>query len=235
MEDIVKEWNIEIDEAKQSNNLADVNVILRPPNSDGFMEIPPGTRKKIIRSTLQNAYASLKKDFKLKDLKIVLGTRVEPRVINGKMALKSVFSLRDKTYVKALVINSIEGVEAKEVSQLAPTDRYFSVKARFGILIEGQTKGLQEYEERIVLIKAAHENEAEEKANAMLPSSDEPYLNSDKRFVWFKFEEVLKVTGYVEIPRIEPNLDGAEIFWEWKKRKLTPENTWVWEYRKEEE
>ncbi|WP_158861006.1 DUF4288 domain-containing protein [Lunatibacter salilacus] len=233
MEEIIQGFDIELNDAMQSEKLADVNIILFDANRDGFMDISPETRKVIIKTTLQKSYASLKKDFKLKNSKIILGTRVEPRVINDKIILKSVFSLKDKTYVKHLVINSIEGVEAKEVSQAAPTDRYFSVKARFGILIEGQTNGLQTYEESIILIKAANENEAEERANVLLPESEKPYLGSEKRFVWFRFEEVLNVTGYMDIPRIEPDLEGTEVYYEWKKRKLPPENTWVWEYTKE--
>lgn len=234
MEEIVQGWKIELDEAKQSEKLADVNVILKFPNRDGFMEISPETRKKITRATLQKGYASLKKDFKLKNPKIIFGKRGEPHVINGKIVLKSVFSLMDKTYIKDFQINSIEGVLAKEIKQAATqTDRYFSVKAQYGILIEGQTSGLQEYEERIVLIKAAHENEAEERAIELLPTLEEPYLSSEKRFVWYKFEEVLNVTGYLDIPHLEPDLDGKEIYSERKNRKLKPENTWVWEYHEE--
>ena len=184
MEEIVQGWNIEIDEARQSEKLADVNVILFDANRNGFKDISPEKRKIIIKTTLQKGYTSLKKDFKLKNPRITLGTRVETRVINCKIILKSVFSLTDKTYVKDFLINSIEGVVEKEVEQEdAPTDKYFSVKARFGILIEGQTSGLKEYEEKIVLIKAAHENEAEERAVKLLPTLEEPYLNSDKQFV----------------------------------------------------
>ncbi len=230
----IQGWKIEIEEAKQSEKLANVNVILKFPNRDGFMEISPETRKKITRSTLQKGYASLKKDFKLKNPKIIFGKRGEPHVINGKIVLKSIFSLKDKTYVKSFKINSIEGVVENVVKQEATlTDRFFSVKARYGILIESQTNGLQEYEERIVLIKAAHESEAEEKAIKLLPTLEEPYLNSDKRFVWYKFEEVIKVTGYLEIPHIETELDGREIYSERKNRKLKPENIWVWQYSKE--
>src|SRR5690606_37139159 len=96
MEEIVQGWKIAIDEARQSKKLADINVILRHPNKDGFMEISPETRKKITRTTLQKAYASLIKDFKLKNPRIVFGIRGEPHVINGKIVLKSVFSLKDK-------------------------------------------------------------------------------------------------------------------------------------------
>lgn len=236
MEEIVQGWKIEIDEAKQSKKLADINVILRHPNKDGFMEISPETRKQITRTTLQKAYASLKKDFKLKNPKIILGIRGEPHVINAKMVLESVFSLKEKTYVKDFQINSIEGVAAKEIEQAATVgDRYFSVKARFGILVEGQTSGLQTYEERIVLIKATHENEAEERAIKLLPSTEEPYLNSEKRFVWFKFEEVLQVSGYLEIPYTDVDLDGTEIYSEWKNRRLKPENSWILKYREDDE
>ena len=70
----------------------------------------------------------------------------------------------------------------------------------------------------------------EQRAVKLLPTLEEPYLNSDKQFVWFKFEEILNVAGYMVIPRIEPDLDVTEIYWELKKRKLKPENMWVWEY-----
>lgn len=236
----LKGWKISIDEAKQSEKLAEISVMLKRPDIDDLelIKIPPETRKKIWEATLQKAYASLKKDFKLKNPRIISGTRKQPSTVIGRIPLKSVFSLTDKNYFYNIRIRSIEGVAAKKVKQVAPaaaTNSYFSVKARFGILIEGVTSGLQTYEDRVVLIKATHENEAEKKAIELLPTLEKPYLNGDKQFEWYKFEKILNIIEYSDIDTIEPFSDGMEIYYEWKNRRMKPENAWVLKYRKENE
>jgi hypothetical protein len=60
MEEEIQGFNIELNDARQSGKLADVNVILVDANRDDFKEISPKTRKAIIKSTLQEGYASLK-------------------------------------------------------------------------------------------------------------------------------------------------------------------------------
>ncbi|WP_460520076.1 DUF4288 domain-containing protein [Cyclobacterium sediminis] len=239
MKELLKGWKISIDEAKHSEKLAEIEVNLEGPCMDDseLIQIPPETRVKLWEATLQKAYASLKNDFKLINPINVSGTRRQPYTVMGKIVLQSVFYLRDKNYVRNFNIKSIEGVAAKKEKQTAveaATTDYYSVKARFGILIEGQTSGLQGYEDRVVLIKAVNENEAEEKAIKLLPTLEKPYLNGDKRFVWFKFEKVLDVVGYSNIDTIEPFSDGMEIYYEWKNRRIKPENVWILKYRKEE-
>lgn len=106
------------------------------------------------------------------------------------------------------------------------TENLYAIKARFAILVEGQTKGLQQYEDRIVLIKGKNEQEAEGKAIQLLPSKEEPYLNSDKRFVWYKFEEVIDICDCYAFESNDYIVEGMEIYSERYSRKLKPENTW---------
>ena len=177
----------------------------------------------------RKACASLKEDVKLRKINIVNGTIKEPRMVRMHIPLKEIFLLTDKSYIKNITIIDIEGVKRKTVRQKAPI-MVFVVKARFGILIEGQTKGYQQYEDRMVLIKARHEEEAENKAYALLSVSEKPYLNSDKRYVWYKFETILDVCPcYTISPKAKVD-EGLEIYSERRFRKISPQTIWLLEY-----
>lgn len=229
VEEILKGWKISAEKAKTNEQPAIIDILLSCLDTDGFIKISPVKRREIISTWYRQAYASVKKDFKLKKINIVTGTLKEPRMVRIHIPLKEIFLLTAKSYVKNITIIDIEGVIRKTVRETAPT-MLFVVKVRFGILIEGQTKGHQQYEDRMVLIKAKHEEEAENKACALLSMSEKPYLNSDKRYVWYKFETILDVCPcYTISPRAKVD-EGLEIYSERHFRKISPETTWLLEY-----
>lgn len=229
VEEILKDWKISAEKAKASEQSAMVDIWLSSLDTDSFIKISPVKRKEIISKWYRQAYASVKKGLKLKKISIVTGTLKEPRMVRVHIPLKEIFLLIAKSYVKNITIIDIEGVIRKTVRETAPI-MLFVVKARFGILIEGPTKGHQQYEDRMVLIKARHEEEAENKAYALLSVSEKPYLNSDKRYVWYKFETILDVCPcYTISPKAKVD-EGLEIYSERRFRKISPQTTWLLEY-----
>jgi len=229
VEEILKDWKISAEKAKASEQSAMVDIWLSSLDTDGFVKISPAKRNEIMSKWYRKACASLKEDVKLRKINIVNGTIKEPRMVRMHIPLKEIFLLTDKSYIKNITIIDIEGVKRKTVRQKAPI-MVFVVKARFGILIEGQTKGYQQYEDRMVLIKARHEEEAENKAYALLSVSEKPYLNSDKRYVWYKFETILDVCPcYTISPKAKVD-EGLEIYSERRFRKISPQTTWLLEY-----
>lgn len=235
MDKILSEWKIGPEEARQSEKLATVKIVMKYVNTDNFMEIPPDERKSIIRNFLQQQYARLKKDFTLKNIKLEK-KRTEPRFLEAQLKLKELFDLQEKEYVLNIIVKDIEGVaqtEPEEDKEEKP-DSFFTVLARFAILIEGRTSGLQAYEERFVLLKAKNEEEAEKKALDILPKQDEPYLNSDKRYVWFKFEEIINIQELYARDINDFNTDGIELYSERKDRRMKPGDEWILPYHSKE-
>lgn len=121
-------------------------------------------------------------------------------MVRFQIPLREMFLLIDKSYVRNIIIIDIEGVKRRTVKENA-THVLFSVKARFGILIEGQTKGHQITRKG----SARNEDEAEKKAEAILAGTEQPYLSSN-RYVWFRYETILDVSlCYSLSPRAKIN------------------------------
>ncbi|MFD3001942.1 DUF4288 domain-containing protein [Pontibacter toksunensis] len=235
MNEILSEWKISPEEARRSEKLATVAIVMKYPVTDGFMKIPPEERKAIIREFLQQQYASLKKDFTLTNIKLA-NKRTEPRLLEAQMKMKDVYDLKEKEYVHHVRVKEMEGVErltSEEDNEEKP-DLFYAVKARYAILIEGITSGLQTYEERIVLLKAKNEEEAEKKALDILPKQEEPFLNSDKRYVWFKFEEIIDIQEMYARELKDLDKDGIELYSERKDRRMKPGDEWLLPYRSKE-
>lgn len=121
-------------------------------------------------------------------------------------------------YVKVL---KIKGMSRKRETRRTP--RWFAVKARFAVQIEGQTKGMQTYEERIILIWARSFAEAERKAMREFRQYETSYLTTSGHFCCWALETVLD-TYDVGDDAIDPN--GTEVFSELKQRRMKPDYEW---------
>jgi hypothetical protein len=95
--------------------------------------------------------------------------------------------------------------------------KWYAVQAQFAVEIEGQTRGLQTVEERIILVKAASAEEAERKAHEDFAIYSEPYLNDDYQVVRWQFEAILDIYDTNERGTLH---DGMEVFSVFKKRRL---------------
>ncbi len=117
----------------------------------------------------------------------------------------------------------IQGIQGRKPRKLPPTLEFYAVQARFGIQIEGETKGLQTYEDRILIVKALGEEDAVAKLKRELSGYGEPYLNPHGQLVRWQFEKVLEVysTYCTEI-----NPKGEEVWSKLRERRLTPQYTW---------
>ena len=103
-------------------------------------------------------------------------------------------------------IDKIQGV--KPIKQKT-RKRYFGVFARFVLRVEGCKDGLQEYEDRLLIVMATGYKDAERRLKKEFRNYGKPYLNLDGEIVRWKFEEVLDVfdTG---CDVIDPN--GTEVY-----------------------
>ncbi|GAA4024197.1 hypothetical protein GCM10022409_05190 [Hymenobacter glaciei] len=109
----------------------------------------------------------------------------------------------------------------------AATKCFWSIKARFAIQIENVTGGLQTYEDRILLVKAADEEEAHRKLLPSFASYAEPYLSSAGLLVRWQFEEFLDAYE-TDVSSLDAFLrdEGVEVFSELGTRKRKAGYEW---------
>jgi hypothetical protein len=123
--------------------------------------------------------------------------------------------------VEYVEILRIRGMRRKRAARGTPT--WFGVKVRFAIQIEGQTKGTQTYEDRIILVLARSSTEAERKAAWESRRFEAPSLCFDGHFYRWSFETVL---GTYNLHIAEIGRDGMAVFSELKHRRMKPDYEW---------
>jgi len=114
-------------------------------------------------------------------------------------------------------IRSVQG-KAMTRSKRRPERFDFCVHARFAIQVEGLTGGMQTYEDRMVLVKAADVDDAVCRLRPQFVRYAEPYLNRSGEMVRWAFEKILDV---YETPEREIDARGTEVY-----RKMRPEFVW---------
>jgi hypothetical protein len=143
-----------------------------------------------------------------------VGVRVTLPARDVRRVLKQV----SVDYVNVL---KIRGMSRKRETRRTPG--WFAVKARFAVQIEGQTKGMQTYEERIVLVWASSFAEAERKATREFRRYEAPFLTTSGHFRRSALETILD-TYDVGDDAIDP--DGTEVFSELKQRRMKSDYEW---------
>jgi hypothetical protein len=93
------------------------------------------------------------------------------------------------------------------------------------IQIEGQTTGMQLYEERFVLTKADTCTHAEKKVVKEMKDYETPYLNSSGEIVRWKLESIEDIYE-VDLDRKNDFTESVEVFSKFKRRKFDKKNIW---------
>ena len=115
----------------------------------------------------------------------------------------------------------IEGKRRKRQIRSEPT--WFAVKARFAIQDEDLTQGMQDYEDRILLVQARSFQDAERRAMREVCRYGMVLLTATGHFYRWTFEAILNIYETF-IDEIDPN--GMEVCSEMKKRRIKPEYEW---------
>ena len=100
---------------------------------------------------------------------------------------------------------------------------WFSVKARFAIQFEDEDEGMQDYEDRILLVKAGSFKDAERKALREFRQYEIVSLTTTGHFYRWAFETILDIYQ-TYIDKIDPS--GMEVYSEMKKRRMKPQYEW---------
>jgi hypothetical protein len=145
----------------------------------------------------------------------------DPVGVRVTLPAKDICRILGKVPVDSVRVVRIKGRSRRRQTHRAPG--WFAVKARFAVQIEGQTKGMQTCEERIVLVIARSFAEAERKAMREFRQYEVPSLTMMGHFYRSVFETILDTYNVYE-DAIDPN--GTEVFSELKQRRMKPGYEW---------
>ena len=221
------EWNLSEASLARINHLAQVSIHIRYPGYEPFVDLAPQERRRAINAHHRQAYRRLIALLPSIDFQR-LGNHIRPIGIQIQIPLdqlaKLLPALAQDADLNSVSIKTIEGLEPEEPKQKA---FFWSIQARFAIQIENVTGGLQMYEDRLLLVKAFTEKEAQQKLLKGFESYAKPYLNSTGLLVRWKFEAF---TDSYPLDVCSPedflNEQGVEVFSKLGNRRLRTGQEW---------
>jgi len=184
-----------------------------------LFQYPPDVRKRKLRDIENELFNKLMEIWPSKDFEII-GTKSKPSGLSGKIKAEDLKKVLNKKIVEHIWIEEIDGLNKQK---LPKEELWFAVKANFVIQIEGQCRGYQDIEERIVIVRAYDCNDAKKRLLKNFKDYDEPYLNKYGEMVRWHFDEVVDVYEMNE-DTIDPK--GTEVYSQFKRRRLIPEYEW---------
>lgn len=179
----------------------------------------PEIRKKKLNEVEKGLFNKLRDIWPSKDY-TVIGSKKRPGGISGQVRATDIRKFINKNFLQDISIEEIEGMRKRK---LRKEKSWFAVKAHFEIQIEGQTKGFQEVEERIVIVRAVDCKDAQKRLIKNFKEYDEPYLNKYGEMVRWHFEKVIDIYE-MNVDTIDPK--GTEVFYEFIRRRMKPEYEW---------
>ena len=147
-------------------------------------------------------------------------TRRQPRGFSASIEARYVHKLLKMPEIGSIWLDEIPGRKRR---CLKLQEKWFAVQARFSIQVEGQVKGFQSYEDRIVMVRAISFEDAEKRLLPEFREYGSPYLNPYGYMARWHFEKVLDVYE-VGDEQIDPK--GVEVFSVLNRRRMKPEYIW---------
>ena len=147
------------------------------------------------------------------------GDPVAVRLTVPANKVRSIFNLNGADRVNILRIRG--GPRRRRLKRTDP--RWFAVKARFALQFEGQTRGMQDYEDRILLVQARSFKDAERKAMREFRQYGLVSLTTTGHLGRWTFETILDIYE-TDIEALDPK--GTEVYSEMKKRRMKREYEW---------
>jgi hypothetical protein len=218
------DWNLTMESLSSLDNAAVAHISLSWPNLELLTSFSPSKRKGLISIHLRQAFAKLKKRLRgMRFLKI--GSNHRPTGVNITLPLHLLPELLAAEEVSGIMIYTISGLEQTPENE---QEAFWSVKARFACQIEGRIKGMQMYEDRVLLVKAQSDEEAQSKLLPSFKAYATPYLNAKGELVRWQFEEFLE-TEMLYSPSLDAAANeegGVEAYSHLRRRKLQPNLVW---------
>ena len=203
-----------------------VHVYLRHIDEKSLFKFKPSERMEKMKLHYELLLARVRTNWVDGPLEIN-STRRQPRGFSASIESRHVSRLLRMPEIGSIWLDKIPG---RKRSTLRPKERWFAVQARFGIQVEGQTTGLQSYEDRIVIVRAINLEDAEKKVQPRFKQYATPYLNSRGFMVRWAYERILDVYEIIDEKIDTP---GTEIFSVLARRRMKPEYRWSYRPKRE--
>lgn len=216
-------WGLVESQLHGLTHTAAVRFTLEYPGYQTVLTYPPAERRRRIAALLRAKYQALKAALPPGAFE-KLGSHYRPVGIRRRLPVQQLPTLLARPAVEGIWVEKIEGLAS--VTPVAEP-KCWSIKARFAVQVEHETKGLQLVEERILLVAAPDEEAARQKLRPAFIHYAEPYLNSAGRLVRWQFEAFLDAYEVAAGPLAGLlGAEGLEVFSETSHRRLTPELAW---------
>jgi hypothetical protein len=218
----LKDWSFNT-EFPADLRFVDVEIHLQYVDINSIRQFEPKERKRRITEDQKEKFNKLIRT-KLFDNYEVIGTSKKPRGIKTQIAFSTLNEIEALNFVASIFIKKIDGArKRRQKKELA----FYCVKMTVVIEIEGFENGLQQIEDRFVIIRAKSQEDAYLKLEKMKDDYVQPYLNSDGRFVRWRIES-FDDSYETEIKSVDDlyNPDGVEVYSKFRSRRLTKEQAW---------
>ena len=218
----LNDWSLNV-EFPADLRFVDVVIRLQYVDINSISQFEPKERKKRIAEDQKEKFNKLIQT-NLFDNYEIIGTSKNPRGIKTRIAFSILNDIETLDFVASIFINKIDGArKRRQKKELA----FYCVKMTVVIEIEGFEDGLQQIEDRFVIIRAKSQEDAYLKLEKTKDDHVQPYLNSDGRFVRWRiesfddsYETEIKSVGDLNNP------DGIEVYSKFRSRRLTKEKAW---------
>ncbi|GAB3839033.1 DUF4288 domain-containing protein [Hymenobacter jeollabukensis] len=223
----IDEWGLGAADLSRLHNVATVQIGLTYPDYRALVQYKPRERLKRIDAHYRHDYQRLLALLSAGEMEMT-GTQRRPTGVRVQLPLQQLPALLQHEFIGSIMVSKIEGMapQLKAVEESRPS--FWCIEARFAVQIEDETKGLQLYEDRMLIITADSEAEAKKKLAADFEAYAKPYLNSAGRLVRWQFEAFLD-TYRVDIESVNEfaGASGVEVFSKLKRRRIRPDREWL--------
>ena len=220
-----KHWNIDSDTFFKLANRIKVVITIIYPNFKDYIHLPIKERIPEMRQVQRLNFQKIKQRLKGYNYKISLN-KYDLRSVECELEINKIIELSKLKVVESIHVTDIPDYKMKK-EVIKRVTYFYSVKCRYAIELEGKTKGLMDFDERIILIKALNHDDAEQKILKHHNVPATPYLNSSGELVRWRFDEILDICeSDIHDPNDLNNKEGIEVYSKFVTHKITKNYIW---------
>jgi hypothetical protein len=184
-----------------------------------FTELKPAERLKRIVAIQNRRFRQIQRKWPQECSTKVMDVDY-PRSFKSSAAARDLPRLRRIPGISCITVERIAGLKRRKNR---PAKRWFAVHGLVAVQVEGRRKGYQPIEDRIVLVKAVSESDADRRLRREWKAYASPYLNNSGELVRWQLESIVDIYDTME-EDLEPS--GAEVYARLGKRRLRREYEW---------
>ena len=197
-----------------------VEIQQKGPRMRPLFRLPPAERQSRLAASLTRGLHALEKHCPQSEFNVRRNDGLA-WTIDARLPAKDVESLSQLPNVERVFVRRIQGLRRRRRSRVER--QWYAVYGRVAVQVEGQVRGYQTIEDRVVLVKATSEHDAKRRLAHKWDAYAEPYLNAEGYMVRWKLEEVVDVYDLSDKVIDEA---GTEVYSGLYQRRIRPEYEW---------